>query len=154
MLVERAAASASACVLVSTDLSNTFGSVDLNTIFPILHRIYKVDIDAATTIAYTAKYRTQKLKPLDAKMAEVGIAQGMPDSGGIPAISADPGSNKVVHSAYHDDQNSVIIRPTLEQAIDDARSWSDRLQRGNRLLNLYPNPEKSCVVVLEFTRSL
>ena len=67
ILVEDATASDLACVLVSTDLSIAFGSIDLDSIFPILDSIYRLDRGAAVTVAFTAKHRSQELKPLAPK---------------------------------------------------------------------------------------
>ena len=120
--------------MVSTDLSNGFGSIDVDTIFDTLYGVYKIDAGVAAFTAYATKYRSQELKPQPPKTAEVGIAQGLSDSGGIfslgmavAILAVVPERYGALMAAYLNDLLTVVIGNSVDMTLDAARQLVERL---------------------------
>ena len=79
MTAEQAARDGKAWVMLASDLSNSFGSIDVDTLYRSL-LAYGVESGTARFLAYVTKYRLQELKPGPPVPANVGSCQGKPDS--------------------------------------------------------------------------
>ena len=158
--VEEAASSSQALVIINTDLSNAFGSVDLDTLFESLYRTFHVEPGIAAFLAYSTKYRCQTVGDLLARLVEVGVSQGRADcpqlfqlTYAVPLLAAlECIQYSIMVSMWIDDGNARTLAPTPAGALEQARNWVDTYKKSVNLMNFYANPEKSTVMTFDFTK--
>ena len=159
LMLERAVRDREVAILLVLDLSNAFGSVDVDSVFSALHRVYQLDLGLSAFLAYCTKFRLQVVESAPPATAKVGTAQGKPDSGqlfslmfGIAILQARPDLRDMILSAYADDSTTSLYGPDERSAATAARQWLGDLEPCLHRLNFYANPEKSAVVVFDATR--
>ena len=159
LIMERAVRDREVVILLVLDLSNAFGSVDVDSVLSALHRVYQLDLGLSAFLAYSTKFRSQVVESAPPATAKVGTAQGKPDSGqifslvfAVAILQARPDLRDMVLSAYADDSTTGLFGSDIGSATTAARRWIESLEPSLHRLNFYANPEKSAVVVLDGTR--
>ena len=84
LMTERARREKSAVVILLLDLEKAFGSVNVDTVFDSLYRVYHVDPGVAAFLAYTTKFQTRILGKLE-RVAKVWTPQGSCNTRGYHA---------------------------------------------------------------------
>ena len=157
--MEQALREGKAWVAVASDVSNAFGSVDMDTIFDALHTVYRIEPGTAAFLALVTKKRQQTLGPLPPRTAQVGTAQGKPDSGqifnlvfGVPILASKPAEMSTVQSSFSDDATSFGASDSIRGAAEQAQKWCQRVEDKMNPLNLFFHPKKSAVIALDFRK--